>query len=114
MREWHVEDGELLLAGDAVAVDLPASWAAEVSHQLTMAGPLGPILAIRRSGLRWLFLAEPDVDPVGYVLPPGARCWTGPGSVPAGSSRWVVAPRGRALPPLGAVRCAIRTVRRGY
>lgn len=112
MQNWHVGDA-LLIDEDAVAVEVPASWAAEVSHQLTFAGPLGPILAIPGARLRWLFLAKPDPGPEPrYVLPPGVRCWRGPRHIPARSSRWVVPPESGALPPLGVVRCAIRTVRR--
>ncbi|MBY8848697.1 hypothetical protein K7G98_09010 [Saccharothrix sp. MB29] len=43
--------------------------------------------------------------------PPDVRYWRGPRSIPAVESRWVVPPEG-PLPPVGAVRCAIRTVRR--
>lgn len=113
MDGWHVDDCLVLHEG-AVAVEVPASWGAEVSHQLRSAGPLGPILAIPGPRLRWLFLAEPDPGPEPeprWVLPPDVRYWRGPRRVPARESRWVVAPAG-ALPPVGAVRCAIRTVRR--
>ncbi|MDQ2587794.1 hypothetical protein [Saccharothrix yanglingensis] len=111
MERWHVE-GSLVLTEGAVAVEVPASWGAEVSHQLRSAGPLGPILAIPGPRLRWLFLARPDPEPTpDHVLPPDVRYWRGPRSIPAVESRWVVPPEG-ALPPVGAVRCAIRTVRR--
>ncbi|MFD7656725.1 hypothetical protein ACFV4N_22360 [Actinosynnema sp. NPDC059797] len=111
METRYVDDC-LVLDEDVVAVEVPASWGAEVSHQLRFTGPLGPILAIPGPRLRWLFLAEPDVGPEPpYVLPPDARYWRGPRRIPARESRWVVPPAG-ALPPVGAVRCAIRTVRR--
>ncbi|QFZ22304.1 hypothetical protein [Saccharothrix syringae] len=111
MEQWHVGDC-LVLDEGAMAVEVPASWGAEVSHQLRSAGPLGPILAIPGPRLRWLFLVRPEPDPEPpHVLPPDVRYWRGPGRVPARESRWVVAPAG-ALPPVGAVRCAIRTVRR--
>jgi len=115
MRGWHVELDTLVLEDGAVAVDVPASWAGEVSHQLRFAGPLGPILAVRDARTRWLFLARPDPLPEpGYVLPPDVHCWRGPRRVPANAGRWVVGPESghSALPSVGAVRCAIRTVRK--
>ena len=114
MEPWHVDEPQdsLVLAAGAMAVEVPASWGAEVSTQLRSAGPLGPILAIPGPRLRWLFLARPDPEPEpGHVPPPDVRYWHGPRRIPAVSSRWVVPPAG-ALPPVGAVRCAIRTVRR--
>ncbi|MFD1152565.1 hypothetical protein [Saccharothrix hoggarensis] len=114
MNHWHVEDpvDTLVLDEGAIAVEVPASWGAEVSHQLRSAGPLGPILAIPGPRLRWLFLARPDPEPEPrHVPPPDVRYWRGPRHIPAARSRWVVPPAG-ALPPVGAVRCAIRTVRR--
>ncbi len=103
-------DNECLVLDEwSVAVDVPASWGAQVSHQLRSAGPLGPILAVPGRPLRWLFLASPE--PVRHVLPPDVRCWHGPRRVPAAASRWVVPPAG-VLPPVGVVHCAIRTVRR--
>jgi hypothetical protein len=119
METWCLEGDALVLREGVAAVEVPASWAGEVSHQLTFAGPLGPILAIPGERTRWLFLATPDVAAVPAVLPPEVRCWQGPRRVPAPSTRWVVAPgpqheraeRG-ALPLVSAVRCAIRTVRR--
>ncbi|NUT46415.1 MAG: hypothetical protein HOV94_03705 [Saccharothrix sp.] len=113
MQPWHVDEtlASLVLAEGAVAVEVPASWGAEVSTQLRSAGPLGPILAIPGPRLRWLFLARPDPAPAPRdVPPPDVRYWHGPSRIPAASSRWVVPPEG-ALPPVGAVRCAIRTVR---
>lgn len=107
---WHV-DGTLVLDERTVAVEVPASWAAEVSHELRAAGPLGPILAIPGPRLRWLFLARPEPDP--RVAPPEVRTWFGPCGIPAPRSRWVVEPAG-ALPREGAVRCAIRVVRRRF
>ncbi|XVV01738.1 hypothetical protein ACQPW3_30700 [Actinosynnema sp. CA-248983] len=107
---WHV-DGTLVLDERTVAVEVPASWGAEVSTELRAAGPLGPILAIPGPRLRWLFLARPEPDP--RVPPPEVRVWQGPRTVPAARSRWVVEPAG-ALPREGAVRCAIRVVRRRF
>jgi hypothetical protein len=115
MRSWHVEADTLVLEHGAIAVEVPASWAGEVSHQLRSAGPLGPILAVRDVRSRWLFLASPDPLPEpGYVLPPDVRCWRGPERITATTVRWVVGPQTghSALPSVGAVRCAIRTVRK--
>ncbi|PRY33739.1 hypothetical protein [Umezawaea tangerina] len=114
MHNWLV-DGEdaLLLDEGVVAVEVPAGWAGEVSHQLRSAGPLGPILAVAGARIRWLFLAEYEPEPAQrYVLPPDVRCWDGPRRLETGALRWVVAPGRSALPTVGAVRCAIRTVRR--
>jgi hypothetical protein len=108
---WNWDEDALLLDEGVVAVEVPAGWAGEVSHQLTFAGPLGPILAVARS--RWLFLADPEPEPPQrYVLPPSVRCWDGPRRIETGTARWVVEPGRSALPTVGAVRCAIRTVRR--
>jgi hypothetical protein len=113
MDNWDVAVDALLLGEGAVAVEVPASWAGEVSHQLTFAGPLGPILAIAGHRTRWLFLASSEPAPVQrYVLPPEVRCWDGPRRIETGQLRWVVQPGHSALPSVGAVRCAIRTVRR--
>ncbi|MEJ2853988.1 MULTISPECIES: hypothetical protein [unclassified Saccharothrix] len=109
---WHVDD-TLVLDERTVAVEVPASWGAEVSHELRAAGALGPILAIPGPRLRWLFLARPEPDPRERVPPPQVRVWLGPRTVPAARSRWVVEPAS-ALPREGAVRCAIRVVRRRF
>lgn len=115
MHNWYYETDTLVLNDGAVAVEVPASWAGEVSHQLRFAGPLGPILAVRDVRTRWLFLAKPEpLAESRYVLPPDVRCWQGPRRVPANAVRWVVEPESghSALPSVGAVRCAIRTVRK--
>ncbi|WP_285751711.1 hypothetical protein [Lentzea sp. NBRC 105346] len=96
----RIEAGELLLPEDVVAIDVPMSWAGEVSHQLTFAGPLGPILGV---GNRWLFLARWDTRP--HTPPPDVRYWRD--RVPEG--RWVVRPN-ETFPLVSVVRCAIRAV----
>jgi hypothetical protein len=99
---WCLESGELVLPADVVAVDVPMSWGGEVSHQLTFAGPLGPIIAL--PGRRWLFLARWDATP--HTPPPDVRYWRD--RVPVAAAHWVV--RSDALPLVSVVRCAIRTV----
>ncbi|TWP52299.1 hypothetical protein FKR81_12095 [Lentzea tibetensis] len=106
MANLSLDSDELLLPRDVVAVDVPASWGGEVSHQLTFAGPLGPILALPGRRTRWLFLARWDTRP--HTPPPDVRYWRD--RVPAPTAHWVVRP-GDALPLVSVIRCAIRTVR---